>query len=184
MNSETPVTLHQTFYRGLVAFQVRWAEEGTEREKTFPTEAEAVAEMAVIEERLRVAKMAGQGLTVNPFGMHIPFISSKDVNFAALKLQPRGLKFRESIDDYVAAINALNGLETTVAAAVAGFVEASQSLKSYDVSVQQAVFEWLELKKQTGDRPLYEVLGAYLKMKASADAEKTDGAAGATPSPA
>jgi len=183
MNPESPVTLHQIIYRGAVAYKLKWLEGGTEHEQSFPTEAEAVMETVVIEERIRVAALAGQGLTVNPFGTHTPFITSKDVNFAALKLQPRGLKFRESIEDYVAAVNTLKGFDTSVAAAAAGFVEASQSLKPYDVSLQQAVFEWLELKKQIEDRPLYEVLRPYLKMKAAADAEKADGASGASPDP-
>ena len=163
MNSESPVTLYQVIYRGAVAYKLKWLEEGTEHEKSFPLEAEAVMEMAAIEERLRVAEMAGQGLTVNPFGMHTPFINSKDVHFAALKLQPRGLKFRESIEDYVAAVHIVKGQGTTVAAALAGLVEINASLKPYDVSLQQVVFEWLEIKKQIGDRPLYELLRAYLK---------------------
>ncbi len=183
MEPEPPVTIHQILNRGTVSYKVKWTEAGVEHEKSFPLEAEAVMEMSVIEERMRVATMTGQGLTVNPFGMHVPFINSKDVHFAALKLQPRGLKFRESIEDYVAAVSALKALNTTVAAAVAEFVEASQSLKPYDVSIEQAVFEWLELKKQIGDRPLYEVLGAYLKMRAADDAEKSDDAAGAIESP-
>jgi hypothetical protein len=163
MNSESPVTLYRLNYRGLEQFQLKWSEGGEEREASFPTEAEAVMETTVIEERLRVAKLAGQGLTVNPFGMHVPFINSKDVHYASLKLQPRGFKFREVIDEYVAAANALKGTDTTVAAAVAAYVDDFKVLKPYDVTPQQAVFEWLELKKQIGDRPLYEILKVYLK---------------------
>lgn len=146
MSNESPVTLHKTNYRGLVQFQLKWTEEGKEREAHFHTEAEAVMETAVIEERLRVAALAGQGYTVNPFGAHIPFINSKDVHYASLKLQPRGLKFREVIDDYVAM---------------------TAALKIHDVTPQQAVFEWLELKKQAGDAPLHEVLRVYLKAQAA-----------------
>lgn len=165
MNSESPVSLHKITYRGVLAYKLTWAEGEAEHEKTFATEAEAVAEMAAIEERLRVAAMAGQGLTVNPFGAHTPFINSKDVNFAALKLQPRGLKFRESIDDYVAAVAALKGSGVGVTEAARFFAEASAELKPYDVTVMQAVFEWVELKKKTGDVPLFEVLRVYLKSK-------------------
>lgn len=169
-NPESPFNIIKITYRGVTSFHLKWSENGVEREEGFPTEAEAVAQIVEIEERMRIAALAGQGLTVNPFGMHTPFINSKDVHFAALKLQPRGLKFRETIEDYVAAFGNLKGAETTVAAAVAGFTEATLSLKPYDVSVQQAVFEWLELKKQIGERPLYEVLGVYLKAKAANEA--------------
>ncbi|MFA6287841.1 MAG: hypothetical protein WC661_10700 [Opitutaceae bacterium] len=181
MESESPITIHQILYRGTVAYKLKWTEVGTEHEKSFPTEAEAVMEMGVIEERIRVAAMAGQGLTVNPFGMHIPFINSKDVHFAALKLQPRGLKFRESIEDYVAAVNVAKELGTSVAAGMGSLAELNRSLKPYDVSPQQAVFEWLEIKKQIGDRPLYEVLRAYLKMTAAVEPPKPDEAAGEVP---
>jgi hypothetical protein len=125
MNPESPVTLFKVSYRGVVAFQLKWVEGGTEREASFPTEADAVMETTAIEERLRVAALAGQGLTVNPFGMHTPFITSKDVHYASLKLQPRGLKFREVIDDYVAAVTTLKGHETSVGAVVTNYAEAS-----------------------------------------------------------
>lgn len=165
MNPESPVTLYKINYRGSVVYHLKWAEGGENRDASFPTEEEAVLETAAIEERLRVASLAGQGLTVNPFGMHTPFINSKDVNYAALKLQPRGLKFREVIDDYVAAVAALKPVGTTVGAAVASHVEAFQALQPYDTTPQQALFEWLEVKKQIGDKPLYEVLRAYLQSK-------------------
>lgn len=145
MSMESPVTLHKINYRGSVEFQLKWTEGGESREASFSTEADAVMETTVIEERLRVAALAGQGLTVNPFGMHVPFINSKDVHYASLKLQPRGLKFREVIDDYVSM---------------------SAALKPYDVTPQQVVYEWLEMKKQIGERPLYEVLRVYLQATA------------------
>lgn len=145
MSQESPVTLHKVSYRGSSEYLLKWTEGGEARESHHASEAEAVTEMAVIEERLRVAALAGQGLTVNPFGMHVPFINSKDVHYAALKLQPRKLKFREVIDDYVEMVAAL---------------------KPYDTTPQQAVFEWLELKKQIGDRPLHEVLKVYLRSTA------------------
>lgn len=167
MNPESPVTLFKITYRGVMSFHLKWEEGGAEKEEGFSTEAEAVTAMSVIEERLRVASLAGQGLTVNPFGMHLPFINSKDVHYAALKLQPRGLKFREVIDDHVAAVATLKGTDMGVAAAATAYAEAMHALKAYDVSVQQAVFEWIELKKQTGDRPVYEVLRGYLQSKAA-----------------
>lgn len=156
-------------------YHLKWAEGGENRDASFSSEEEAVVETGVIEERLRVASLAGQGLTVNPFGMHTPFINSKDVNYAALKLQPRGLKFRESIDEYVAAIAALKPLGTSVSAAVASHVEACQALKPYDTTPQQALFEWLEVKKQIGDKPLYEVLRGYLQAKSEKAAETPPG---------
>ncbi|CAM2932738.1 hypothetical protein RAHE111665_07690 [Rariglobus hedericola] len=169
MNSESPVALTKTTYRGVTAYELKWVEGAVDKESSFPTEAEAVMAMSEIEERLRIAAMAGQGLTVNPFGLHTPFISSKDVHFASLKLQPRGLKFRESIEDYVSAVTTLKGLDVSVSAAAAVFAEASLALKPYDISTEQAVFEWLELKKQVGDRPIYEVLRTYLQAKAAAE---------------
>jgi hypothetical protein len=177
MNSESPVSLHKITYRGVVAYKLTWKEGAAEQEKSFGTEGEAVAEMAVIEERLRAAAMAGRGLTVNPFGIGEPYINSKDVNFAALKLQPRGLKFREAIDEYVAAVAALKGSDTGVAEAARFFAEASAELKRYDVTVMQAVFEWATLKKQVGEVPLFEVLRVYLKNKDAADAPPKAGAA-------
>ena len=166
MTQESPVTFHKVTYRGSTEYQLKWTEGGEARESHHPDEAEAVTEMAAIEERLRVAALAGQGLTVNPFGMHLPFITSKDVHYAALKLQPRKLKFREVIDDYVEMVTVL---------------------KPYETTPQQVVFEWLELKKQIGDRPLYEVLKVYLQATLGApsaasegfkDNVKPDGAAG------
>jgi hypothetical protein len=139
-----------------------WSEKPVFRRKP-----EAVIETTAIEERLRVAALAGQGLTVNPFGMHTPFITSKDVHYASLKLQPRGLKFREVIDDYVAAVTTLKGHETSVGAVVTNYAEASLALKPYDVSPQQALFEWLEVKKHIGDRPFFEVLRGYLQAKSA-----------------
>jgi hypothetical protein len=165
MSMESPVTLYKINYRGAAEFQLKWSEAGEAREARFATEAEAVMETTMIEERLRVAALAGQGLTVNPFGLHLPFITSKDVHYASLKLQPKGLKFRDVIDDYVAAVNVLKGTGATVAAAVTAYAEDCKMLKPYDTTPQQAVFEWLELKKQAGDRPLYEILKVYLKAK-------------------
>lgn len=168
MNPESPVTLRKTTYRGVMVFHLSWEEDGTAQEKSFPTEGDAVVEMAAIEERLRVAASTGKGLTVNPFGLGVPFITSKDVHFASLKLQPRGLTFRESITDYVAAVAALQGTDTAVPEAAREYAEASKALKPFDVSLGQAVFEWAELKKQVGDKPLFEVLRAYLKLTAGA----------------
>lgn len=165
MNADSPVTMHKVSYRGAEEFLLKWKEGGKECEAKFPTEADAVMETTVIEERLRVAALAGQGLTVNPFGMHVPFINSKDVHYASLKLQPRGFKFREVIDEYVTAAAALKGLDTSVGAAVASHVEAALALKPYEVTPQQALFEWLEVKKQIGDKPFYEVLRGYLQSK-------------------
>ncbi len=167
MSADSPVTLRQTTYRGAAAFQLTWTEEGAAKEKQFASEAEAVVEMAAIEERLKLAEMAGKGLTVNPFGALTPFISSKDVHFAALRLQPRGLSFRTAIDDYVAAVLALKGCDVGVPEAAKGYAEASALLKPFEVSVGQAVFEWVEFKKQIGDRPLFDVLKAYLKQAAA-----------------
>jgi hypothetical protein len=165
MNAESPVSMHKVSYRGAEEFLLKWKEGGKECEAKYATEAEAVMATTEIEERLRVAALAGQGLTVNPFGAHTPFINSKDVHYASMKLQPRGLKFREVIDDYVAAAGALKGLDTSVGAAVAGYVEAALALKPYEVTPQQALFEWLEVKRQIGDKPFYEVLRGYLQSK-------------------
>lgn len=139
------------------------------REANFATEAEAVVEMHAIEERLKVAAMAGKGLTVNPFGELKPFITSKDVHFAALRLQPRGLDFRTVITDYVAAEQGLRPLGVSVGEAARVFGEAAVAVKPFDTSVEQAVFEWAELKRQVGDTPFFELLRAFLeKQKAAA----------------
>lgn len=172
MNSESPVTLHKHSYRGATSYLVTWKEDGVAREKSFPLEAEAVMEMAEIEKRLQLAAMAGKGLTVNPFGAHTPFINSKDVHFAALKLQPRGLKFRDSIEDYVAAVASLKGTGLSVAEAGKQMAEVATTLKPFDMTASQAVFEWAELKKQIGETPLFEVLRVYLKAKAAEAAAK------------
>jgi hypothetical protein len=171
MNPESPVTLYKIHYRGSIVYHLKWAEGRENREASFPSEEEAVMETTVIEERLRVASLAGQGLTVNPFGMHTPYINSKDVNYAALKLQPRGFKFREVIDEYVTAVTALKPYGTSVSAAVASHVEACLALKPYDTTPQQALFEWLEVKKQIGDKPFFEVLRGYLQAKTEQSAE-------------
>jgi len=165
MNSESPITMHRVTYRGAEEFLLKWVEGGKECEAKFPTEADAVIATGEIEERLRVAALAGQGLTVNPFGAHTPFINSKDVHYASMKLQPRGLKFREVIDDYVGAVAALKGFETTVGAAAASHAEACKALLPYDTTPAQALFEWLEVKRQIGEKPLYEVLRGYLQAK-------------------
>jgi len=155
------------------------------QEKNFSDEAEAVMEMSVIETRLREEAMAGKGLTVNPFGAHTPFINSKDVHFAALKLQPRGLKFRESIEDYVAASSSLKGSGLTVAEAARQMADIATQLKPFDITANQAVFEWAELKKQLGERPLFEVLRVYLQsVKAAPTAPPLDPAAPLPPPPA
>ena len=168
MNPDSPVTLRKTTYRGVMVFHLSWEEDGAPREKSFPSEAEAVMEMVAIEARLRETEAAGKGLTVNPFGAATPFITSKDVHFASLKLQPRGLTFRESITDYVTAVVALQGTDTAVPEAAREYAEAIKALKPFDVSLDQAVFEWVEIKKQVGDKPLFEVLRAYLKVAAEA----------------
>jgi len=164
MNPESPVTLRKTTFRGVSEFHLSWEEDGVMREKGFTNEAEAVVEMLAIEVRLRAAVASGKGLTVNPFGETTPFITSKDVHFASLKLQPRGLAFREAITDYVAAVTALQGTDAGVPEAARDYAEAIKALKPFDVSLGQAVFEWVELKKQVGDKPLFEVLRAYLKL--------------------
>lgn len=171
MNTESPVTMHKISYRGVEQFVLKWTEGGKECEAKFPTEEDAVIGTGEVEERLRVAALAGQGLTVNPFGAHTPFINSKDVHYASLKLQPRGLKFREVIDDHVGCVVALKGSGMTVSAAVAAQVEACKALQPYDTTPAQAVFEWIELKQQTGNAPMHEVLRAYLQAKSEKTAE-------------
>lgn len=161
MNTEPLVSLRRRSYRGVVDFQLIWEEGGTPQDKAFPTEAEAVTAMAVIEERLRIAEIAGKGLTVNPFGDLKPFITSKDVYFASMQLQPRGLVFRDAIINYVAAVGALKQTEATVVEAAREYAEAVAALKPYDISLDQAIFEWLELKKAAGNRPLSDILRAY-----------------------
>ena len=157
--------MHKVSYRGAEEFWLKWVEGGKECEAKYPTEADAVMETTVIEERLRVAALAGQGLTVNPFGAHTPFINSKDVHYASMKLQPRGLKFREVIDDYVGAVVALKGLNVGVGAAVAKHAEACRALEPFEVTPEQALFEWMEVKRQIGDKPFYAVLKAYMQAK-------------------
>lgn len=158
MNAESPVTLRKVSYRGVVVFHLAWAEGGGAREQTCENEEEAVVAMAEIEERLRVAEMAGKGLTVNPFGEAKPFITSKDVHFAALRLQPRNLGFREAIQDYVGAVAALQGTGVGVVEAAKAYAEAQRVLRPFEVSLEQVVFEWAELKKQLGDKPVFELL--------------------------
>ena len=165
MNPESPVSMHKVSYRGAEEFLLKWKEGGKECEAKFATEADAVMATTEIEERLRVAALAGQGLTVNPFGAHTPFINSKDVHYASMKLQPRGLKFREVIDDYVAAAGALKGLDTGVGAAAVKYAEACRELAPFETTPEQALFEWLEVKRQIGDKPFYTVLKAYLQAK-------------------
>lgn len=174
MNTESPVSLHKITYRGVAAFQLTWQEGGAAQEKSFPTEAEAVVEMGAIETRLREAAMAGKGLTVNPFGAHIPFINSKDVHFAALKLQPKGLKFRESIEDYVAAAAAVKGSGLSVAEAARQAAEAVAQVKPFDVTLSHAIYEWVELKKLVGDRPLSDLVRVY-KQATAAQTPPPDG---------
>jgi hypothetical protein len=170
MNAESPVTMHKVSYRGAEEFLLKWMEGGKELEEKFATEADAVMATGEIEERLRVAALAGQGLTVNPFGAHTPFINSKDVHYASMKLQPRGLKFRDVIDDYVGAVTTLKGIGIGVGAAVAQHAEACRALEPFEVTPEQALFEWMEVKRQIGDKPLYAVLRGYLQ----AQPEKTE----------
>lgn len=178
MSSESPVTLQMLNYRGIVSYVLKWKEGDAEREASFETEEEAVTEMAAIEERLRMQILAGQGLTVNPFGELKPFINSKDVHFAALKLRPRGLVFREAVEEYVAAVTALKGTGVGVAEAARGYGEAALALAPYEVSLSQVVFEWTELKKQVGERPLSDLLKAYLKRTEEKPVEGTEPAGG------
>ena len=180
MNAEFPVTLRKISYRGAVVFHLAWEEGGGAREQTCENEEEAVVAMAQIEGRLRLAEMAGKGLTVNPFGEAKPFITSKDVHFAALRLQPRNLGFREAIQDYVGAVTALQGTDTGVVEAAKAYAEAERVLRPFDVSLEQAVFEWAELKRRLGERPIFELLrGAG---DAEAEAAITE-AAGTEPRP-
>jgi hypothetical protein len=158
MNNDSPVTMRRISYRGTVVYHLAWAEGGAAREQTCESEEEAVVAMAQVEGRLKREARAGQGLTVNPFGEAQPFITSKDVHFAALRLQPRKLVFRDVILDYIAAATALQGTGTVVAEAAKHYAEASRGLAAFDVSLEQVVFEWIELKKQLGDRPIFELL--------------------------
>jgi hypothetical protein len=158
MNNDSPVTMRRISYRGTVVFHLAWEEGGAAREQACETEEEAVVATARIEGRLRREAMAGQGLTVNPFGEEKPFITSKDVHFAALRLQPRNLVFRDVIQDYVAAVAALQGTGVGVAEAAKHYAGASRGLAAFDVSLEQVVFEWIELKKQVGEKPVFELL--------------------------
>lgn len=176
MNPESPVTMRRISYRGTAVYHLAWTEGTAAREQTCESEEEAVVTMAQIEGRLRLAAMAGQGLTVNPFGEAKPFITSKDVHFAALRLQPRNLVFRDVIQDHVAAVAALQGTGVGVAEAAKKYAEASRGLASFDVSLEQVVFEWIELKKQLGDKPVFELL----RPRAEPAAEE---AAGTEPRP-
>lgn len=181
MNNDSLVTMRRISYRGVVVYHLAWTEGGASREQTCESEEEAVVAMAQIEGRLKREAMAGQGLTVNPFGEEKPFITSKDVHFAALRLQPRNLVFREVIQDHVAAVAALQGTGVGVAQAAKHYAEASRGLAAFDVSLEQMVFEWIELKKQIGDKPIFELLRARAEPVADA-AEKAD-VAGTEPRP-
>ena len=167
MNPDSLVILRKLAYRGVPDFHLSWEEDGQAREASYQTEAEAVVEMAAIEERLRAAVAAGKGLTVNPFGAATPFITSKDVHFASLRLQPRGLEFRTVITEHVEAVLLLKPVGASVVEAARGYAEACAMLQPFDVSVTQAVFEWVELKKQVGDLPLFELLRAHVARKAA-----------------
>lgn len=162
--SETsrPVTLQQIANRGSLYYRLVWTEEGATREQVFQTEEEAVVEMSAIEERLRAAAMGGQGFTVNPFGELKPFVNSRDVHYASLKLRPRGLAFREVIDDFVAAHTALKPFAMRPLDAAKAQAEALALLQPFDVTPAQAVYEWTELKKQIGDTPFHELLRVWL----------------------
>ena len=171
MSGESPVSMHKVTYRGAEEFLLKWLEGGKECEAKFATEADAVMATGEIEERLRVAALAGQGLTVNPFGAHTPFINSKDVHYASMKLQPRGLKFREVIDDYVGAATVLKGLGAGVGvgAAAVQHAQACKALQAFEVTPEQALFEWMEVKRQIGDQPFHVVLKAYLQTNREGD---------------
>lgn len=160
MSSPSPVRFQRRSYRGVIQYVLSWEEAGAARENAFATEAEAVVAMTEIEERLRTGVAAGQGLTVNPFGLEVPFVTSKDVQFAALRLQPRGLGFRDAILGYVGAHGLLQGTGASVVEAARAYAEAEHALKPHDVSLAQAVFEWVELKKAAAGRPLFELLRA------------------------
>lgn len=176
MRPKFPVTLHKTLQRGVTAYQLKWTEGGVGREQSFASEAEAVMEMDMIEARLRVSPAkAGPGLAVRPPQVHAPLVSPTDVSFAALKLQAQGLELRESIEDYVAAVGTLKGTETSVRSAAAAVVELNHVLQPYDMSLYEAVFEWLELKKQIGDRSLHEVVAEYLRMTGESDGARSGG---------
>ena len=68
MSGESPVSMHKVTYRGAEEFLLKWLEGGKECEAKFATEADEVMATGEIEERLRVAALAGQGLMVNPNG--------------------------------------------------------------------------------------------------------------------
>lgn len=178
MNNDSPVTMRRISYRGTVVYHLAWAEGGSMREQTCESEEEGVVAMAKIEGRLKREAMAGQGLTVNPFGEEKPYITSKDVHFAALRLQPRKLVFRDVIQDYVAAATALQGMEVSVGEAAKHYAEASRGLAAFDVSLEQVVFEWIELKKQLGDRPIFELLRPRAEPAAETTTEPPTNAAG------
>lgn len=174
MSTEPPkVVLQELAHRGIIFYQLLWSEDGQEQCRKFETEAEAVVEMLAIEERLRAAALAGQGLTVNPFGELKPFVTSRDVHYASLKLRPRGLQFRETIDDYIAAHTVLRPLEMTPSEAAKHLADATAQLKPFDTTVDQAVYEWIEIKKQIGDAPFFELLRAWRNAKASTPSEET-----------
>ncbi len=97
---------------------------------------------------------------MNPFGEAKSYITSKDVHFAALRLQPRNLVFRDVIQDHVAAVAALQGMKISVAEAAKHYAEASRGLAAFDVSLEQVVFEWIEPKKQLGEKSIFELLRA------------------------
>lgn len=178
MNTVPPVRYQKRSYRGVTEFHLAWEEAGKTREKTFATEAEAVVEMAELEERLRTGVAAGQGLTVNPFGLEVPFVTSKDVQFAALRLQPRGLGFRDAILGYVGAHGLLQGTGVSVVEAARAYAEAEHALKPHDVSLAQAVFEWVELKKAAAGRPLFELLRANKAAEPAKAGGTTESAGG------
>ncbi len=184
--SETsrPVTLQQIANRGSLYYRLVWTEEGAACEQVFQTEEEAVIEMSAIEERLRAAAMAGQGFTVNPFGELKPFVNSRDVHYASLKLRPRGLSFREVIDDFVAAHTALKPFSVRPLDAAKAHAEALANLQPFDVTPAQVVYEWIELKKQIGDTPFHELLRAWLATKKSEESSPSPPSPSPSPPPA
>jgi len=157
--SSTSATIKHRSYRGNSVYEISWTAAGIAQQKTFDTEAEALAFV----ENLNKSNSAS--LTDNVPEPAAPQLSitSDEIAFAAAKLQRFGKDFRTIVTEYIYAHKLLESSNITMLDAVREYADATIELKAVNTTLSNTIFEYVEAKRQLEGADLGEVVRYFKK---------------------
>ncbi len=157
--SSPSATIKNRTYRGSSSYEVTWADAGQTRQKTFDTEADALA----FAESLKKPVPANlQEEAPEPAAPQLE-ITVDDIAFAAGKLQRFGKDFRTIITEYIYAHKLLESSKVGMLDAVREYADATIELKAVNTTLSTAIFEYVEAQRQLEGADLAEVVRHFKK---------------------